>query len=776
MPTFTDPNALITSILARVTENHAQENTGARTQEVLVDMVYSLIEIIGGVPPSVIEQFPAWDADLVYEGGSEPIVKHDGKLYLFVSSSDDVGTEPGTDATKWKEISAVQLAHFRNEDQKLDAGGPNEVSAQEIREHLDAPDSPPTWSDVLQANAETGPNTPVVSPGQAIKYRQGSGATMKLQVQPLTTDQVQTFQDKSGVVATMDDVAASAQDLAGVLAQGNDTGPHDIRIAPTQRIVFRMAGGGTITLLAAPVIDPRVLSLPDKNGIVATTEDITSAVTPIQTMVDTHTAVLLGILATMDGSLKTPEAFSPSGDYPWTYAGEAVKRGDTFRLGAGTMGSVTVNAEDLLIALVDDPGQDNANWQVIESNRVVVSQVGIEDMLTSDNTSIVTPLRYWQGALRLLASPSFRSAVLGVNLAGYTPGTSAPIATTDSVLNAFRKLEAKADGKSNIGHTHLMSEVTNAGALATLNELPTLSAIFQQTGHPFNNGDIVYRTGFGNWAKAMAVNSLATHGYIYVQARINSNEFLGVICGRVTKTAGDLTTGVAFYLSDTVAGGITPTRPTTAGTYVVRLLMAQSGSEGFFFPSAPLPTTIANLDSTSQLGVSLLQDTTPQGMKARLSAFLSRSVSYSGSTILTVSNGGNAVNVTTGASNATLLLPDLSGEPEAGDGWVILVRKVDAGAGAVLTSPATMSLTRQGSSMLVFRSAGSWVVMPIDRFNEYSADVQAFLTASNRSAAMESLTRERDYSVLPGSPFTHTGTTAYTSVTGMSASAATSSL
>jgi hypothetical protein len=71
---------------------------------------------------------------------------------------------------------------------------------------------------------------------------------------------------------------------------------------------------------------------------------------------------------------RSPQSFDASGGaFPTTYGGNAIQAGDPFRITvAGTLGSTnqkTVNAEDLLIALVDAPGNNGNDWQIVESNR-----------------------------------------------------------------------------------------------------------------------------------------------------------------------------------------------------------------------------------------------------------------------------------------------------------------------------------------------------------------------------------------------------------------------
>ena len=109
------------------------------------------------------------------------------------------------------------------------------------------------------------------------------------------------------------------------------------------------------------------------------------------------------ILGLVDATLKPPEAFAPAGNYPTTYGGNPVEQGDTFRItSAGTMGGITVNIEDLLICLVDAPGQTDANWMVAESNRDQATETvkGVAELATqaeadagTDDTRIITPLK-----------------------------------------------------------------------------------------------------------------------------------------------------------------------------------------------------------------------------------------------------------------------------------------------------------------------------------------------------------------------------------------------
>jgi len=122
------------------------------------------------------------------------------------------------------------------------------------------------------------------------------------------------------------------------------------------------------------------------------------------TKVPSQKAVKTYIDNAVDDTLKTPEAYNPTvtSQYPITYGGASVQKGDSFRITAsGTMNGTKVNAEDLLIALIDNPGQTPSNWQIAESNRDQATETtkGVLEIATqteanigADHTKAITPL------------------------------------------------------------------------------------------------------------------------------------------------------------------------------------------------------------------------------------------------------------------------------------------------------------------------------------------------------------------------------------------------
>ena len=117
---------------------------------------------------------------------------------------------------------------------------------------------------------------------------------------------------------------------------------------------------------------------------------------------------------TLVSAATAPEAFVPAGTYPVTFGGASILKGNSFVISsAGTMGTVTVNSLDLLIALADAPGQVDANWTVVESNRdqATESVKGVAQLSTAaqvttatDDTTIVTPLKLGKAQANGMAS------------------------------------------------------------------------------------------------------------------------------------------------------------------------------------------------------------------------------------------------------------------------------------------------------------------------------------------------------------------------------------
>jgi len=113
------------------------------------------------------------------------------------------------------------------------------------------------------------------------------------------------------------------------------------------------------------------------------------------------------VASLVDTTVKVAQAYTPNGNYPTTYNSNPIQSGDSFRCASGQMGGTLVDAEDLLIARVDNPGQDDSNWMVIEGNRTqstetklgllkLVRQTDVESAELTDNLRSLTVLRLAQ--------------------------------------------------------------------------------------------------------------------------------------------------------------------------------------------------------------------------------------------------------------------------------------------------------------------------------------------------------------------------------------------
>lgn len=637
MPTFSTIEQLLAHIAANMTVNGAQENTGARTQALLSDIANSLIAIIGAAPEAAGSIQP-WDSGLEYT--DQVIVSHDGSLWLYAGGAPNTGTEPGTDDSVW--MSLVPPPPYGATDSWLDpvdtlasapptpeeglrclitegATGVFAGRSQQIATYTGGawqyylPQSGDVvtcdgamyqyasvadkWllrtslSSVLSVgNTTDGIDIEVSEPG-AVAFR-NNGFLMRLIGQDIAEDHTVTMPDADGMLATVEQVnqLLAALTLHQVLVNGNETAGRSIQVSEFDGVNFLQGANYVRVKGPAAVASARTLLLPDKSGTVATTDDVAA------------------VAALVDGTMRAPEAYTPAGGlYPATYGGAAIEKGDTFRCGAGSMGSVTVNAEDLLIALVNAPGQADGNWQVIESNRVVATQADAEDNTSTDTAKLMPPQRWWQAWTKGLTLAAFGSAVRGMLLAGYTVGANAAVAATDSIMGALAKLQGQVNatntavgGKlakaSNLGDLmNTTTARTNLGlkALAIQDNAQALVSLnmYSAAYSPQIVGQVVVMLPGGAYDLASPSNAWAGRLAIIVEVsggtvRVQTD---GILRGPLYAAMPD---GGLYYLDNGTPGLLTATRPMAHPVIVGQKLIAD---HFVMSPSMPISSGSASL-------------------------------------------------------------------------------------------------------------------------------------------------------------------------------------
>jgi len=217
----------------------------------------------------------------------------------------------------------------------------------------------------------------------------------------------------------------------------------------------------------------------------------------------------------VDGTLKQPEAYDPTttGNYPTTYGGVAIEAGDSYRITADQItiggGSRDVNVEDLLIALIDNPGATtDADWMVAESNRAQAteSSLGLAEIATqaetdtgADDLRYVTPLK--------LAT---HLSTAGIQAYQFDNGLTVNTGTSPDTIELGGALtrDTTIDGRTS-GFTTTITGTDGMGANTTLEVGPGLNLIASNTNA--GNGT-VGNTLFQGYINGFLVTQSGTNG------------------------------------------------------------------------------------------------------------------------------------------------------------------------------------------------------------------------------------------------------------------------
>lgn len=139
-------------------------------------------------------------------------------------------------------------------------------------------------------------------------------------------------------------------------------------------------------------------------------------------------------------------------------------------------------------------------------------------------------------------------------------------------------------------------------AIGSISTAGTVSKAITQTSHGFTVGTVLYFTGTA-YAGAEA-NALATSEIVgIVSGVIDGNTFTLAQSGFISGLTG-LIAGSQYFLSPTSPGTVTVTSPTTAGFYVVPVLIALSATTAILDIATPQPYTFSNGSCNGRLTLS----------------------------------------------------------------------------------------------------------------------------------------------------------------------------
>ena len=129
-------------------------------------------------------------------------------------------------------------------------------------------------------------------------------------------------------------------------------------------------------------------------------------------------------------------------------------------------------------------------------------------------------------------------------------------------------------------HSWMMNEANTEIIAAPFSGM-SLAITITQAAHGFVFGNVVYLNGTV-YTKAIATSEETAEVAGIVSEVISANSFELLIIGHLTGLSG-LTAGEISFLSDSVAGAMTETEPTTVGYISKALLIADTTTSGYFF-------------------------------------------------------------------------------------------------------------------------------------------------------------------------------------------------
>lgn len=261
-----------------------------------------------------------------------------------------------------------------------------------------------------------------------------------------------------------------------------------------------------------------------------------------------------------------------TGEFPTygTAPDGSIRQGDTYLVDRfGTINGITFDVGDSFRALVDEPGQDEANWARFETNTEQATPSYRGTMATADNataiagtdeTKAVTPKSWWAAFTNAITTSGFLSAVRGALLQGFAVGSNATIAATDSILAAF----GKAQGQINAINTAIAGAALKANNLSDLTNYNTarnnlyIDGIRKITDANHTIGATDHIIALYGLTEARVVNlppAAVAPGRVYTVMDGDGSASIAKPIG-LMPGGSDTVEGAAYYLIDSARGAV----------------------------------------------------------------------------------------------------------------------------------------------------------------------------------------------------------------------------
>jgi hypothetical protein len=109
------------------------------THEELDQNFENIIDHLNAQTSGAAANIEPYNGGTTYDPADSPVyVSYNGNVYLLIDASPVTGVVPDANPASWELTSVGALVHKQNSDTALDIGKLNEVTAAEIRAHLDA--------------------------------------------------------------------------------------------------------------------------------------------------------------------------------------------------------------------------------------------------------------------------------------------------------------------------------------------------------------------------------------------------------------------------------------------------------------------------------------------------------------------------------------------------------------------------------------------------------------------------------------------------------------